>query len=90
MIHQRTGLLKYGFVGPALVVLIVLNIFPLLYNHGDASRGFEGTFKRRFKTTPDYAASRTYDAVQLLVQNTLMVSEANARLIANLDEGFGR
>ncbi len=29
---HRTGLLKYGFVGPALVMLIALNIFPLLYN----------------------------------------------------------
>jgi len=32
MTHQRTGLLKYGFVGPALVVLIALNVFPLVYN----------------------------------------------------------
>jgi len=29
---QRTGLLKYGFVAPALLLLIALNVFPLLYN----------------------------------------------------------
>ena len=27
----QTGLLKYGFVGPALLLLISLNIFPLIY-----------------------------------------------------------
>ncbi len=27
----RTGLLKYGFIGPAIVLLISLNIFPLIY-----------------------------------------------------------
>jgi len=31
-LDSRTGLLKYGFIGPALVLLIALNIFPLVYN----------------------------------------------------------
>jgi multiple sugar transport system permease protein len=29
---RRTGWLKYGFIGPALVLLIALNIYPLIYN----------------------------------------------------------
>jgi multiple sugar transport system permease protein len=32
MIGARKGLLKYGFVAPALLVLIALNVFPLVYN----------------------------------------------------------
>jgi len=32
MARQPARLLKYGFVAPALVILIALNIFPLLYN----------------------------------------------------------
>jgi len=32
MNRPRTGLLKYGFVAPALALLIALNVFPLLYN----------------------------------------------------------
>ena len=30
--HVKDGVLKYGFVGPALIFLIAFNIFPLLYN----------------------------------------------------------
>jgi len=32
MIERGTGWLKYGFVGPALLLLIALNVYPLLYN----------------------------------------------------------
>lgn len=32
MRDHRGGLLRWGFVGPALLVLIALNVFPLLYN----------------------------------------------------------
>jgi multiple sugar transport system permease protein len=34
MAFQRSSWLKYGFVGPTLVLLIALNVFPLLYNVG--------------------------------------------------------
>ena len=30
--HVKDGVLKFGFVGPALIFLIAFNIFPLLYN----------------------------------------------------------
>ena len=77
MIHQRTGLLKYGFVGPALVVLIVLNIFPLLYNVvlsftdadlvGGGARYVGGANYSKVFSTPDYVAAIRTTAVFVAV-----------------------
>jgi multiple sugar transport system permease protein len=32
MAERRTGWLKYGFVAPAILLLITLNVYPLIYN----------------------------------------------------------
>jgi len=76
-LDRRGGLLKYGFVGPALALLIALNIFPLLYNIGASftSAGSIGggvsflgvrNYARIF-TDPEYVAAMRVTAVFVAV-----------------------
>jgi len=49
--------------GPAAEAVV----FPLLYTHGKESNSFDEKFTARFGKQPDYLATHTYDAVNLLI-----------------------
>ena len=100
MERHRTGLLKYGFVGPALVLLIAMNVFPLLYDiylsFTNAELGVEqrswvgvSNYSRVFADAKFAAALRT-TAVFVLVAVAVELAGGFALALALRKRFFGK
>ena len=82
--HQDPGWLKWGFVGPTLLFLIVLNVFPLIYNvmlsFTDAQLGRE---RREFVGVANY--SRVFEdprfAGAMRTKGLFVVAAVSAELL---------
>jgi len=85
--EARTGLLKFGLVGPALVLLIALNVFPLLYNVALSFTASGMTDSGGFAGTRNYAAvfSEPKFAAALRTTAVFVAAAVSAELLL----GFG-